>query len=45
MKTMILIYIMKVNPRKITIIVFTNTLDDDQNDDDHYVSYQEKKQR
>jgi hypothetical protein len=45
MKTLILLYIMKVNPMKIIISIFTHTLDYDCNDDDHYISYQGKKQR
>ncbi len=34
MKTIILKYIMKVNPMKIIIIIFTHTLEDDTTDDD-----------
>ncbi len=46
MKTMLLPYIMKVNPMKIMkiIIIFTHNLDDDHNDDDQYMSNKEKKQ-
>ncbi len=31
------------NPTEIIIIIFTQTLDDDQTDDYQYMSYQEKK--